>query len=332
MILDNHYSHAVEPEDVRRINRQRIVFWYPPTNSTQHTMPLDVKLFGPLKRVSYKIRRESYDECLDYRAQVGSLTQQMVNEAFTEDTIRKAFIEPGYVDECAGDNSRASVSPDKLLEKAMPLCALRTRVLEGAVNFSSEGDDSTEETIIHPQDPLRHQKLEKRLDKFRVKKIASLYRKAFLNGSLSIPSAQLNAGSVADEMYAADVEMLLEFFKNDKVMEEEEKQQRKIEKAKRKEAIVQEKERKQQEKAEQLALARADKKSETELIKENRGLRSNLRRAEKKLLASQKTNTCLKKRNETLKRKLNRLEEKYEGLKRRCTKSVVPNKIHELKN
>ena len=322
LILDNHYSHTVEPADVKRINQQRIVFWYPPTNTTQHTMPLDVKLFGPLKRISYRIRREKYDECEDYKKQVGPLTQQMVDQAFKKDTIRKAFVEPGYVDEDASDNSLASVSPQKLIDATKPLCDLNTRITEG-------GDDTPAGSLIHPDDPLRKKKLEERLDKFRLKKIAALYRKAFINGSLSIPSLQLNAGSVADEIYAADVENLQEFFKADKEAKEEEKRQKKVEEKRKKAELALEKEQKRKDNEERRALGRAERMNEKELIQEHRAMRSKLRKADNELIESQKTIRSLTKQIRSLKRKLDCVEGKYERLKKKGTKSVTAENMDE---
>ena len=150
-----------------------------------------------------------------------------------------------------------------------------------------------------------------------------------MNGSLSIPSLQLNAGSVADEIYAADVENLQEFFKADKEAKEEEKRQKKVEEKRKKAELALEKEQKRKDNEERRALGRAERMNEKELIQEHRAMRSKLRKAEKELIESQKTTQSSAKRIRSLRRKLDCVEGKYQRLKKKGTKSVTSENMDE---
>ena len=207
VILDNHSSHT-GTDTIRWLIRQKILIWFPVTNSTQFTMPLDVSVFGPLKQISAKIRNTEYDELKSYNDQVVALTMKMVEEAFTKRTITKGFIEAGYI---RGDESPENIPPVKveaLLEHMKPLADLRQEMLEATEPYTLD------HPILLPE--VGQAILESRLRELKLEKLKRMYESCFRRGKTSIAKVSASSGEMADEVWAADIEKIENFAKEDK--------------------------------------------------------------------------------------------------------------------
>ena len=178
LILDNHSSHT-SVSTIRWLIQQKIILWFPVTDTTQFTMPLDISVFVALKKKSAKIRRIYYDQLKNYSDQVVPLTMMMVEATFSKRTITRGFIEAGYIRKNDTGEAIPQVFVEALLKHMTPLADLRKEMMEA-------GKDATSEhPVLVPE--AGEALLDSRLKSLKLEKLRRMYDTCFWKGKSSIP-------------------------------------------------------------------------------------------------------------------------------------------------
>ena len=136
------------------------------------------------------------------------LIAKMVEEAFTKRTITEGFMEAGYI---RGDESPENIPPVKveaLLEHMKPLADLRQEMLEATKA------NTLDHPILVPE--VGQAILESRLRELKLEKLKRMYESCFRRGKTSIAKVSASSGEMADEVWAADIEKIENFAKEDK--------------------------------------------------------------------------------------------------------------------
>ena len=224
LILDNHSSHT-SVSTIRWLIQQKIILWFPVTDTTQFTMPLDISVFVALKKKSAKIRRIYYDQLKNYSDQVVPLTMMMVEATFSKRTITRGFIEAGYIRKNDTGEAIPQVFVEALLKHMTPLADLRKEMMEA-------GKDATSEhPVLVPE--AGEALLDSRLKSLKLEKLRRMYDTCFRKGKSSIPKRSACSGELVDQTWADDMERLDNFAKEDKIRQKKASEEAKKERAKK---------------------------------------------------------------------------------------------------
>lgn len=142
LVLDNHKSHLMSPDDVQRAVQLRIIVFLL-TNTTQDCAILDVSVFGPFKSALRKLQRQKYDGSKDFKDQVLPILAEAIVKTFTETTIKKGFVEAGVLTLNSTGEYVLSPSPDILVSKLDKLVKTKHSMLHFEIHVDEGSEKMT---------------------------------------------------------------------------------------------------------------------------------------------------------------------------------------------